>query len=213
MISEIKIFIADDYFLIREGIKKSLKSIKEIRVVGESNNLENFIPHLRSSRPDIVILEINLCDKPVKELVHELKIALPGIKVLVISDCSCELPVMLSIRAGISGFINKTVSRDELITAVKTIAGGGEFFTQAITRILMKSHGLSKDASNLISGREQEILQLICKGKSNEQIGETLFLSEKTVATHKRNIMKKAGVNKTGDLIIWAFQNNLSSAN
>ena len=208
---QIQVLIADDYYLIREGIKKSLRTLQEVVVVGEANNTDELMVLLSRHKPDITILEINLCQKPLKELITEMRHHSPDTKVLIISDCNCELPVIISIRAGISGFIRKNVSQEELGQAVISISQGKEYFSSEITRILMNGY-LSGDQSQVhLSDREMEILRYICKGRSNEQIAEILFISEKTAGTHKKNIMKKAAVKKTSDLIVWAMDNNLCS--
>ena len=206
---EIKVLIADDYFLIREGIKKSLKSLREVVIVGEANSLDELLVLLAKYKPEIVIMEINLCDRPIKELIGEIKHESPKTKVLIISDCFCELPVIMSIRAGISGFIRKNVSKDELTQAVRSIAIGVDYFAPEITQILVNGYLSSSTSQNSFSEREMEILRYICKGRSNEQIADILYISEKTVATHRKNIMKKAGVKKTSDLIVWSLEKNL----
>jgi DNA-binding NarL/FixJ family response regulator len=210
---EIRIFIADDYFLIREGIKKSLKDLNEAVIVGETNDLSNLTLRISETQPDIIIMEISLCERPLKELIQELKKTSPQIKVLVISDCNCELPVIASMRAGISGFIKKNVSKEELIKAVCEIDAGKEYFTTEIAKILAKGYFFDKPTTTNFSDRELEILKYICKGRSNEQLADILFISEKTVATHKRNIMRKAGVKKVSDLILWALNNNIVDKN
>lgn len=206
---EIRILIADDYFLIREGIKKSLRSLREVVIVGEANNSKELKAMLAKHQPDIVILEINLCDRSIKELIGEMKQESPKTNVLIISDCFCELPVIMSIRAGVSGFIRKNVSKEELTQAVRSIASGVDYFAPEITQILAHGFMSNSKPSNSFSDREMEILRYICKGRSNEQIADILFISEKTVGTHKKNIMKKAGVKKTSDLIVWALEKNL----
>ncbi len=205
----ITLFIADNYFLIREGIKNSLKNVKDIIVVGETSYFSEIIPLITNQRPDMIVMEISLCDRPVKQLIGEIQSASPGTKILVISDCNCELPVISSIRAGIRGFIHKNVSKEELVRAIRSIADNGDYFSPEITNIIAKNYYSEKPPAHNLSKRELEILTYICKVKSNDEISDILFISSSTIATHKRNIMKKAGVKKTSELIIWAFDNRI----
>ncbi len=205
----LKVIIADDYFLIREGIKKSLQTLKDVTIVGETSDIDEFVVLVAQHTPNIAIIEINLCDRPIQELIDQLKQESPCTKVLIISDCYCEIPVIMSIRAGISGFIRKNVSQEEIVQAIRSIANGVDYFTPEITQLLINGYLSNASKQSSFSERELEIFRYICKGRSNEQIADILFISEKTVATHRKNIMKKAGVKKTSDLILWALEKNL----
>lgn len=208
---KIKVYIADDYYLIREGVKRSLKQSKDIEVVGESNNLNHLKGSIQESQPDVLIFELNLCQQPVRDLIQDLKQAHANVKFLIISDCDCELPLVMAVRAGVTGFVRKNVTKDELLHAVQQVYNNKEYYVSEITQLLLKGF-LNNDQSNgVFSDRELEILRYICKGRSNEQIADILFISEKTIATHRRNIMKKAGVKKSTDLIIWALDNKIVS--
>jgi DNA-binding NarL/FixJ family response regulator len=208
---KIKVYIADDYYLIREGVKRSLKQSKDIEIVGESNNLTHLADSIQESQPDVLIFELNLCQQPVRDLIQDLKQVHSTVKFLIISDCDCELPLVMAVRAGVTGFVRKNVSKDELLHAVQQVYNNKEYYVSEITQLLLKGF-LNNDQSNgVFSDRELEILRYICKGRSNEQIADILFISEKTIATHRRNIMKKAGVKKSTDLIIWALDNKIVS--
>ncbi|WP_018344224.1 response regulator transcription factor [Cytophaga aurantiaca] len=209
--NKIKVYIADDYYLIREGVKRSLKQSKDIEVVGESNNLNHLRGSIEECKPDVLIFELNLCQQPVRDLIQDLKQVNSNVKFLIISDCDCELPLVMAVRAGVTGFVRKNVSKDELLHAVQQVYNNKEYYVSEITQLLLKGF-LNNDQSNgVFSDRELEILRYICKGRSNEQIADILFISEKTIATHRRNIMKKAGVKKSTDLIIWALDNKIVS--
>lgn len=206
---ERRIFIADDYLLIREGIKNIINNLKGTIIVGESNSLSNLSSKINDCYPDIIIMELNLCDRPIKEIVEEIKTTSPQTKILVVSDCECELPIVMAIRAGVAGFIKKNLSEEELIKAIHSLSSGLNYFTPAITQLLANGYLSNSETGINFSDREMEVLRYICKGRSNEQIAELLFISEKTVATHRKNIMKKAAVKKSSDLIIWALDNKI----
>lgn len=207
--SELRIFILDDHYLIREGLKKTLKSVKDFIIVGESSELTDLPVFMNDLKPDILFLEIGLHKRPLAELVLEIKKVSPETKILAISDCSCEMKVFTSVKAGVAGFISKKAGREEVIKAVLEISSGNDYFTPEVTKILMKGLFAGRRVDNNFSERELEIMNLICQGVTNDSIASQLFLSENTVATHKRNIMKKAGVKRTSDLILWALDNKL----
>jgi len=211
--NKIKVYIADDYYLIREGVKKSLKQSKDIEIVGESNNLNQLVDSVQVTQPDVLIFELNLCQQPVRNLIEDLKHVNSNVKFLIISDCDCELPLVMAVRAGVTGFVRKNVSRDELLHAVHQVYNNKEYYVSDVTQVLLKGFLNNGNADSIFSDRELEILRFICKGRSNEQIADILFISEKTIATHRRNIMKKAGVNKSTELIIWALDNKIVSRN
>jgi DNA-binding NarL/FixJ family response regulator len=206
---ELNVLIVDDYTLMREGLKSALGDLADIRVVSEAISLPEMFTKLEYLQPHILILEINLCEHSIKDILQHVKQLAPQCKVLVFSDCFCELPVILSIRAGIAGFIRKNISKSDLTHAIRSIAIGVHYFSPEITQILAKGFLSNNTLSANLSEREMEILNYICKGRSNEQIADILFISEKTVGTHRKNIMKKVGVKKSSDLIVWAMENNL----
>lgn len=211
--SKIKVYIVDDYYLIREGVKRSLKQHEEIEIVGESNNLSNLTSSIQQSQPDVLIFELNLCQQPVGDLIDGLKRVKSNVKFLVISDCDCELPLVMAVRAGVTGFVRKNVAKEELLHAVQQVYNNKEYYVSDVTQVLLKGFLNNEHAESIFSDRELEVLRYICKGRSNEQIADILFISEKTIATHRRNIMKKAGVKKSTDLIIWALDNKIVSRN
>ncbi|WP_299254287.1 response regulator transcription factor [uncultured Cytophaga sp.] len=207
----IKVFIADEHYLIREGVKGTLAGAEHIQIVGESSDLVHLHNNIDSSNPNVLIFELNLCKEPVRDLIQDLKLKHPRLKFLIISDCDCELPLVMAVRAGVTGFLRKNVLKEELLYAIQQVHNNKEYFVGDITQLLLK--GLLNNATSdfSFSDRELEVLRYICKGRSNEQIADILFISEKTIATHRRNIMKKAGVKKSTDLIIWALDNKIVS--
>lgn len=201
------IIIADHNTIIKEGIKSLLKHLHwTIEDVSTTNELFSKIDN---SIKNIILIEINFCNSGIKNIVQKIKSINPDSKILVLSDCNCELQVMVAVQSGITGYIHKNINQEELILAIETINFGRQYFTSNITKIITDSYLALKNPNHELSEREIEVLKHICKGKSNFEISEELFLSENTVATHKRNIMKKVGVKKSTDLILWAMENNI----
>ena len=211
--NKIKVYIVDDYYLIREGVKRSLKQHDEIEIVGESNNLTYLANSIKETQPDVLIFELNLCQQPIRDLIEELKEVKANVKFLIISDCDCELPLVMAVRAGVTGFVRKNVAKEELMHAVQQVYNNKEYYVSDVTQILLKGFLNNDKSESIFSDRELEILRYICKGRSNEQIADILFISEKTIATHRRNIMKKAKVKKSTELIVWALDNNIVPRN
>lgn len=211
--NKIKVYIVDDYYLIREGVKKSLRQNNMIEVVGESNNFSDLATSIKSTQPDVLIFELNLCQEPIRDLIEDLKKVHAQVRFLIISDCDCELPLVMALRAGVTGFVRKNVSKEELLHAVQQVYTNKEYYVSDVTELLLKGLLTSHTSDSIFSDRELEVLRYICKGRSNEQIADLLFISEKTIATHRRNIMKKAGVKKSTELIVWALDNKIVARN
>ncbi|MCU0429671.1 MAG: response regulator transcription factor [Cytophagaceae bacterium] len=204
-----RFYVVDDMVLIREGLKHVLKEIPGAELCGESDSLEKISEALLHYKADILLLDMNLCEVPLKSFIQQLKATVPAIKVVVWSACACELPILAAIHSGIHGYIQKKkLSRDELLNAMRSLLQGKEYFSQEILRILVGNYSNEGIHRFRFSQREQEILPYLTSGKTNEQIAQVLFLSENTVATHRRNIMRKIGVNKTTELILWAREHN-----
>lgn len=206
---KIKVFIADEQYLIREGVKRTLAEAEHIQIVGESSDLIHLQTDIEMSNPNVLIFELNLCKESVCDIILGLKVKHPRLKFLIISDCDCELPLVMAVRAGVTGILRKSVVKEELLYAIQQVHINKQYFVSDITQLLVKGLLNQTPTEVSFSDRELEVLRYICKGRSNEQIADILFISEKTIATHRRNIMKKAGVKKSTDLIIWALDNKI----
>jgi len=202
----IKVVIADDSLIFREGIKKLVKSVTEIQIVGEAKNLNEALHLCRLHKPDIIFLEINLCSSPISEFIKEVNRFSPSTKFFVITDCDCGLPVFLAIKAGVNAFLKKNVDSDEFIKAIKEVIEGRNYITPIVMQDFFKGFSSFNSNQNQLTEKEQVILRYFCLGRSSEQIADILNLSEKTIATHKRNIMQKAKVKRTSDLIFWGIE-------
>lgn len=205
----ITVFMMDDSLLVREGLKRIISPHAHIRIIGETNEPSTILQHIKTLKPSICMLEMDLCQQPLKDLIAEVVALSPSTKVLVLSDCDCELPIVMAVRSGISGYLHKKVSEEELLQALHTIAKGKSYFTPHISQILSNGILGLAQGSLALTNRELEILRLICKGRSNEQMADLLCIAEKTILTHRKNIMKKVGVKKSSELIVWAFDNHL----
>ncbi len=206
---KIKIAIVDDHSIFREGIILVLNQISEFEVVFDTSNGLDFITFLETDKPDLVLMDVNM---PIINGVETTKKALtlvPDLKVIALTMFSDLGHYTQMIEAGVKGFVIKNASKTELSTAIQTVFKGGNYFSQEILQKLalqsVKNKGFNKEQLTL---REIEIIQLICQGKTTGEIAESLFISVKTVETHRSNIYKKAQVRNLAELIVWAVKND-----
>lgn len=212
---EIKIFILDDHQMLIDGLKALLINENSFEITGTSTNAKKALEMISRNMPDIVLTDINMPEMNGLEFTRTLKSKYPEIKVLALSMFGEKSTISEILDAGASGYILKNTGKDELINALLKISAGGMFFSDEISAEMMKSlseRGLRKEDEKVhLTEREKEIIQLIAKEYSNAQIGETLFISERTVETHRKNIFRKAGAKTVVGLIKFAIENKLIS--
>lgn len=215
--THVKIALADDHKIVRDGIKTMLESQPEIDVVVEASNGNEILEKLENKLVDLVIMDISMPEKDGIQATKELKEKLPNIKVLALTMSNDDLHIRQMIQAGASGYIMKSAGRKDLKDAIETIMNGKHYFsdeaTQSIMMDLVKGKGKSTamDAVH-ITDRELEILELIVQEFTNQEIAEKLFISSRTVDAHRRNLLQKTGARNTAGLVKYAFQHNLISS-
>jgi len=212
--SKIKLFILDDHQMLVDGIKALLHNENEFTIIGEATKGSVAIELIKHNTPDIVLSDINMPEMNGIEFTRLLKKNHPEIKVLVLSMFGERSTISEMLDAGAAGYILKNTGKTELISALKKIASGGMFFSDEIAAEMMKTlseRGQKKEGDNKVyfTEREKEIIQLIAKEYSNSQIGEDLFISERTVETHRKNIFRKANTKSAVGLIKFAIENKL----
>jgi len=209
---KIRIAIIDDHDLFREGIKLVLNQIDEFEVVFDHANGLNFIEFLKNSIPDIVLMDINMPEIDGIETTKKAIDLFPELKIIALSMFSDTLHYSQMINAGVRGFVLKKTKKHELQQAIIEVYNGGVYFSQEIIqKLAFQSLNFSKKLTEDITNREFDILDLVCQGKTSQEISEKLFISPKTVEVHRTNILRKADVRNTAELIIWAVKNNYFS--
>lgn len=213
----INVIFADDHNLVRKGIISLLDDVEEILVVDEAVNGYELVEKYRMLKPDIVISDISMPDlsgtdaaKLILEFDHDAKI-------LFLSMYSGDDYVVMVLNSGGFGLINKSIAKDELVTAIKTVYNGGRYFgpgyDEEKLEYLLKNYKITvKEKESIIeelTGRELETLKLVCEGLSVKEISDKLNISNRTVESHKLNIMKKFGVTTSTQLIKYALKNQL----
>ncbi len=214
----IKILIADDHPLIAEGIKNTFDNQEEHQVVAVVNNGKEALDFIENNLVDIALLDINMPIMDGIECAKKIISNFVDVKVAMLSMHEEKSLIKNLIEIGVKGYMLKTIPSDELLMAIKKIYGGKEYFSSDVTKALLSDDSSSfhryKKKSPLLqdlTSREKEIIKYISQGLTNNQIGEKLFISPRTVDTHRTNIMRKIDVHNVASLIRFAFQNGLTS--
>lgn len=213
----IKVILADDHQIVRDGIRLLIEGMNMIEVIDEAGSAREFMSIIKSKTPDVAILDISMPDMSGIELTAYLANHYPQIKVLILSMYTSEDFVFNSIKAGASGYLPKNTTREELNTAIREVHEGREYFSESISNIILKSYikkaqaveDMEEKGLNLLSAREQEVLKLFSDGQSNKEIADQLFISTRTVESHKNHIMQKLELKTTVDLIKFAIKNGI----
>ncbi len=216
-----KIIIIDDHQLFREGVKRILDFESSFEVVAEGGDGNEVIKLYEENRPDVVLMDINMPQKNGVEATAELMEQFPDAKVIMLSIHDDESYVTHALKTGALGYMLKEMDADAIIQAIKVVAKGGSYLHPKVTRNLVLEFRRLSERENkgsfhqteirrpyhLLTKRESEVLQLLTDGQSNRVIGETLFISEKTVKNHVSSILQKMQVNDRTQAVVTAIKN------
>jgi two-component system invasion response regulator UvrY len=206
----IRIVIADDHELIREGVKKIVRSCADLRVVGEAANLAQTIVLVAQQQPDIVVLDISLPGYDGLEGLVELRRHFPQQRIVMLSMYPEERFALRSLRAGAAGYITKTMAAEELVKAVRKVMTGSTYIGPRLTDLLARQAGAPDAAPASLTRREDEIVALIGAGRQIKQIAAELGISVSSVNTYRNRIFRKLGLNSNAALIRYAIQHGLA---
>lgn len=212
--ANIKVILVDDHQIVRDGIKLMLESQAGIDVIGEAEKGTEVMAQLKNQHVDVVVMDINMPEKDGIIATKEIKEEYPDIKVLALTMSNDDSHVRQMVQAGASGYIMKSAGRKELTKAIHEIMEGKHYFsdqaTESIMMDLVKNKGKSSVQDEVhITEREKEVLSLIVKEYTNQEIAEKLFISPRTVDAHRRNLLQKTGARNTAGLVTYAFQHGL----
>jgi len=209
-----RILIADDHGIVRGGLKLLLERQPDIEVVGEAADGAEAVERALALRPDLAILDVSMPLLTGIQATHEIKRHAPEIDVLVLSMHDDERYVFEALKAGASGYVLKREADQDLVDAVRSVTRGEPFLTNAATETLVREW-MADDTTGPrepLSQREQEVLKLIAEAHTNRAIGEILHLSEKTVESHRGNILRKLGMRDRVELVRYAIRRGLVEA-
>lgn len=208
--SKIKILIADDHPLFRQGLKNAFGDTSDIEVVTEVDNSNDILGKVREHNLNLVLLDISMPGKGGLEVLKQLKTEFPKIPVLILSVYPENQYAVRFIKAGASGYLTKESSIDTLLDAVRKVAQGGNYASTDITeKLAFDFLNIDKPPHELLSDREYQVFSMIATGKSLTEIGNELSLSVKTISTHRTRILEKMKMKKNAELIHYAIQHEL----
>jgi DNA-binding NarL/FixJ family response regulator len=213
---KINLIIVDDHKLFRNGLNALLKELPYIGDVAEASNGKEFLEYISNNQIDMALMDINM---PVMNGIDATKAAMPknpDLKIIALSMLNDEDYYFRMIDAGARGFILKDAGSEELTSAIETVMNGQNYFSQDLLRniILSLSTNVKMDPEPLpeevkFTDREIEVLEQICKGLSNLEIAEALYISPRTVERHRSNLFEKTGSKNSVNLVMYAIKNNL----
>lgn len=215
-----RVLIVDDHRLLRDGLAALLQAADDIEIVGSVPSGEEAISIFPSLKPDVILMDIMMGGMTGIEATRWIKEQDNSVKVVLISSEIRKELVTAGIQCGIDGYLPKDVDLDVLREAIRTVKDGGRYFNEAITNLVFEDFYQKKKLTNTngkitlpndLTKREQEVLALVASGKSNQEVADDLFISTKTVDTHKNHILDKLGLKNTAELVKYAIKNKLIS--
>ena len=208
----IRVLLADDHAIVRNGLKEILESTGNIVVAAEATNGFEALARVRETEVDVAVVDLSMPGRSGIELIKLLKVERPKLRLLVLSMHSEEQYAVRAVRAGAAGYLTKESAADELVAAIRRIAGGGAYISpETAERLVLASNtGSDGPPHTLLSNREYEVFRALVDGKSVTDIAAGLNLSVKTISTHKSRILEKMGLANQADLVRYAVRHNLT---
>lgn len=211
----IKVIIADDHTIVLDGLEALIKTTDDIKVIGRAHNGHHALQILDLNQPDVdvVVLDIDMPVMDGLEATRKIKDAYPDIKVLILTMHNKESFIKEIITIGASGYILKNRGSNELLSAIRAVYNGGEYFGKSVTDTLIQSiqnqKKVAQQITTKLTKRETEVLRLIGAGLTTKKISGTLNIADSTVETHRRNLIDKLGVGSTKGLVRYAVEHDI----
>jgi two-component system, NarL family, invasion response regulator UvrY len=209
--STIRVLIADDHAIVREGLKQILADTKDIIVAGEAKNGLEAVKLARDGDCHVMLLDISMPDRSGIEVLKQIKKEIPQLAVLMLSMHREDLYAIRSLKAGAAGYLNKQSAPNELVTAIRLVADGMKYISPAMAQVLARQLGEDQEAPlhETLSDREYQTLTMIASGKSVSDIAEELSLSVKTVSEYRTRLLTKMKLKNSAELTHYAIKNQL----
>ena len=213
--ARIRVLVADDHTIVRQGLVGILKSSDDMEVVGEAADGAEAVEKAAKLKPDVVVLDVSMPHLSGLEAARRIREALPATRILVLTMHDDEEYVLKMVRAGASGYLLKDSAASELIAGIRALKSGKVYFgphaSRALADAFQSDRPLADDPYERLTDREREIFQLVVEGKTNAQIADMLFISPKTVDNHRTRMMDKLGLHGTAELVRFAAKHKLLS--
>jgi DNA-binding NarL/FixJ family response regulator len=215
-----RVFVVDDHAMVRSGVRAELGA--DVDVVGEAADVAGAVAGIRSTVPDVVLLDVHLPGGGGRAVLETLRAELPAVRWLALSVSDAAEDVIAVIRAGARGYVTKTISGPDLLAAVHRVAEGDVVFSPRLAGFVLDAFAAAGTAApapaedpatdpglDLLSAREREVMQLLARGYTYREIGSRLFISVKTVESHASNVLRKLQLSNRNELTRWAATNRL----
>ncbi len=218
MNNEVRLFLADDHTILREGLKLIIEDVPHYTVVGEAGDGKEALDMIEKLNPHIAILDISMPTMSGIDVARYMKKYVPESKIIILSRHDNEEYVKELLKTGVNGYVLKDDAGDDLLRAIDAVLKDNVYLSPGVAAKVVSDYvsmeqGGSEEGSGsqfeLLTGREREVLKLIAEGKSGMDIAECLRISPRTVKVHRANVMKKLGVHKSSELVIYAVRNNM----
>lgn len=204
---KIKVLIADDHHLMIDGLKSLLDSVEQVEIVGIAHDGLEALKIISRKQVDVVLLDIQMPKMNGFEVAAELKTKHPEIKILMLTMYDKPGFIRELLETGVDGYVLKNTGKEELVEGIQAVMAGERYFSKEVETIFFDSLKKSRDESAFLTAREVEIMKLIARELTSQEIAEQLYLSHFTVDTHRKNIISKLGVKNTAGLIRYAYEN------
>jgi two-component system, NarL family, response regulator NreC len=213
--AKVRVLLADDHTILRAGLKMMLNAQPDIEVVGEASDGRQAVGEAQRLQPDVIIMDITMPECNGIEATKQVKRLMPETRVLVLTMHENEEYLFQMLRAGASGYMLKEAADTELISAIRVVSSGRFYLSPSAQSMMVSDYlqrvhtGEERDSYSALTEREREILKLVAEGHTNNQIGELLFISPKTVDTHRTHIMDKLNLHNRAELVKYAMRRGL----
>ncbi|MFH6982645.1 response regulator [Marinoscillum luteum] len=199
--SKISVIVVDDHQLFREGVRSLFAEDDLISIEGEADSAESMYAFFDQALPEVVLMDITMPGADGLSIIRESRKRFPDVKFIVLTMHADGQYVVKAVRSGAFGYLLKNADKEELSEAILTVSKGKKYFNSEISQLMVGNISLEGDNTQRLSERETQVLQLVSNGKTTKEIAEELFVSSRTVETHRVNMMKKLDVQNTAELI------------
>jgi two-component system response regulator DevR len=215
----IRVFVLDDHELVRRGINELLGAEDDLTVVGEAATGTEAVERIASARPDVAVLDVRLSESPSGDesledgiaVCREIRSSHPDVACIILTSFADDEALFASIMAGAAGYVLKRIRGNELTSAIRRVAAGDSLLDPALTKSVferLRSSTSDAETQTTITPQERRILDLIAEGKTNRQIGEEMYLAEKTVKNYVSNLLAKLGMHRRSEAAAYAARLN-----
>jgi two-component system, NarL family, response regulator NreC len=209
-VGNVRILLADDHTIVRQGLRKVLEEQPEWKVVAEAGDGRDAVRQAEQHKPDVAIIDVAMPLLNGIETTRQISKRVPGVRILVLSMYADEAYVTQILKAGATGYLLKDSADVDLFQAVSAVAQGKSFFSPAVARLMLNDYvrprGETGDRYETLSEREREIFQLVAECKANKEIAAMLFISPSTVETHRARIMEKLDLHSAAEIALYAVR-------